>query len=305
MPDLGSYQRKTWRRAVPEMTCEYFPSMVLPAMKAALGQNLQHSTLDLVLYVIMAKASPSDPLTIFASLENTEISSGPMIWDTDDEKGYYQDKIDVTIWLQDSGGVIPYMRRIASAPDNVNGDASTSSTIDNNFSVGGNIGFFGGTPTGGVNAGAGTSDSNTFQKNLKDFRVEVDVHDKVVKQSYLMSASSGGPYKQVYDLVPDPNTQMSFGAHFSPIKLFDPPLCAVKSLPLLTQVVWQADDSTEYDAPAGWELHIEISQHLSHIEGTNQFFNVHTTPHPSINVKYAYVEPLPIHDLFQKVAPLT
>ena len=304
MPDLGNYQRKSWRKVVPEMTCQYFPDLVVKTLSTAFGHEIQHSSLDLVLQVIMAKASPSDPLTVYASLENTEISSGAMIWDKTDQKGYFQDKVDIQMWLQDSGGVIPFMRRLATSPDNVNGSSSTSSTIDNNFSMSGNVGFFGGTPTGGVNMGGGTSDSHTFSRNLSDFRVEVDVHDKVVQQSYIMSASSGGPYKNPWDLIPDPNNQMAFADHFSGIKLYDPPVLATKSLPLMTQAVWQSDDSKEVDAPAGWTLHIEITQRLTHIEGTNEFFDVRPTTYPYLVITYKYDEHVPIADLFQKVAPM-
>lgn len=262
----------------------------------------QPTRLSPVARVIIGKASPADPATIWISLENTQIASGKMLINNDDHKGWFQDRIDVELTILEPDGT-PSTRfnRVSDGPQTGNGSSSTSSSISFTFSASGSIGFFGPTPTGSVGGSAGVSESHSFGHSLEDFRVENNSDSLVARHSYIMAASSGAAYNKAIDLAPDGGS-IGLTAAFQGIKLYDPPPLATANLQLISQCVWQAANSLEVADTL--TLRIGITQHVSDVDGTNEFFNIHRHSR-GLTLHYTYTVSLPMAAVAQSTDALT
>ena len=288
--------RKDWVVTVPQKTSDVgrgLLSMLPPAMAAGFANIVfQPTRVDLVLHVIIAKASASEPVTIFASLENSTVSSGKMLVDKPDQKGWFQDNVKVEMWLEEANGQPRTdLFRMSDGPATYNGTGATSSSVSFSFSGGVNAGFFGGTPTGGASATVGVSDSHGFSSNLMDFRVVNNSDQYKAEHSYLMSKSADGPaYNTPTDLVPDGGS-IGFIQAFQAIKLYTPPDLATANLPLLSQCVWQANHPKDIHDTV--MLKIRVTQHLTMVDGTNNGFTI--SSHASNqSVAYGHQEPVPL-----------
>lgn len=303
MPDnsLTAMARKEWTNAVPQKESDYIRAAVealfknMPGMKdfKAPG-SFQKSELGLVVHVIMAKASDTDPITIWVSLENSSVSSGRMTYDEAWEKGYYQDQVEVEMWLEDlKGNARTDMRRIADGPKTANGSGSTSSAISFSFSGSGNLGFFGGTPTGGASASVGATESHSFSQNLTDFKV-INYSDQYrAKHTYKMAESSGAKYDKAIDLVPKGDA-IGFTEAFKGIQLYSPPDIATSNLSLLSQCVWQARDNREIKEDLN--LKIRVTQKTVKVTGSNNFFTVDASS-SGYKIDFGHSERLPLSQL--------
>lgn len=282
--------------SVPDM--HGMRAMLLAALKASGKTQLQGTKLDLVLFVVIGKATPLDPATIYASLENTQISSGEMFIDQDDQRGYYQDKITVEMVINEPDeSQSTRFTRVSDGPETANGTSSTSSTVSFSFSDSANVGFFGPTPTGGAGVSAGATVSRSFARNLTDFRVANNSDNRTVKHDYIMSASSGGAYDKATDLVP---SDLDFISSFQGIKLYEPPPLALNNLNIISQAAWQADNND--DVAETLTLKIIVTQQCSMVDGTNNFFTVHSHSSGQI-VTYSYAFDLPMHLVSQSTDP--
>lgn len=270
-----------WKKVIPTMGSYYLSDQVSPGMKQspldmvrAAGGVTPKAQLDLVVTCTVGKAGPDKPMTIHVSLENSHISSGNMLWDDDDKRGYFQDLVEVGMYLiADGGRVMQDFDRAADGPQTANGSSSTSSSVSVSFSAGAsaNIGFFGDTPTAGagLSGSVGITNTHAFARNLTDFKVINHSDQRRILHEYKMSASSGGKYDRDVDLVPD---HLGFGESFSGIKLHHPPALATSNLPLISQAVWQANSNKEYDQTI--QLGIIVRQRTILVEGTNNFGKV-------------------------------
>lgn len=268
--------------------------MIQTALKADGKTQLQGTKLDLVLFVVIGKATPLDPATIYVSLENTQIASGDMMANSDDHRGYYQDKVTVQMFIKEPDGT-PSTRftRVSDGPETANGTASTSSTVSFSFSESGNVGFFGPTPTASVGISVGSSVSHSFSRNLTDFRVANNSDNRIVTHDYVMSASSGGAYDKAVDLVP---VDLDFAASMQGIKLYDPPPLALDNLNIISQAAWQADNTD--DVHETLTLQIQVTQQCSMVDGSNNFFSISRHATASI-VTYSYALSLPMDAVAQ------
>lgn len=246
------------------------------------------SKLDLSLACSISKGGDDQPIQIIASLENSTISCGGLLVDARDNKSYFQDRVNVSMTIERH----PDLVRVSDGPATANGSSSTSSTISFSVSGGVNAGFFGPTPTGGANVGASMSSSHSFSRNLSDFTVTNRSDNHTARHEYHMNASSGAPYKHPHDLVPVDN--MDFGDHFKGITLFDPPELAIANLPIISQMVWQANHNRDIDETL--MLTIKVEQHLASVSGTNKFFTVHWDTGGQ-TITYTHKERLPLHKL--------
>lgn len=279
----------SWKSIVPTKKSYYYSSKnfgpttiselsLMQDLAKAMGKTLQQAKLDLVVSVTIGKGGANQPLTVHVSLQDSIISSGKMFWDADDERGFYQDQVDVEMFLSRDGTTpIDDLPRASDAPETVNGSGATSSSVSISFSVSGsaNAGFFGGTPTGGVGGGAslGVSNTHSFSKNLSDFKAINNTERYTIRHTYKMAESSGGAYEKAIDLVPK-GDDIGFVQAFRKIKLHRPPDLAISNLPLISQAAWQATTSREYDE----KIHavIKVTQRVVHVEGTNNFTSVHS-----------------------------
>jgi hypothetical protein len=306
--------RREWTKPVPQMERVFWPQLAAGSSKdqhealekvfALLGIERQASKLDLVLHLIVAKASDQDKTTIWCSMEHSNISSGDMVFDKNDTRGYYQDKIIVEMWLTDlQGKPSTQFRRIADGPDTVNGSGSTTSSVSFSFSESGsaNVGFFGGTPTGSVggSVSAGVTQSHSFSKSLQDFRAINDSDQYRAIHTYKMQQSSGAKYNKATDLVPHPD-DMGFTDSFEGIRLYNPPDLATSNFPLISQCVWQSNDSQPVDQDM-W-LKLRVTQRVVLVEGSNEFFSV-SWDSSGYTLSYGYSEKLPMSDIHAPAIP--
>ncbi len=302
--DPGSPTRQ-WKTVVAQKSIDLgmtsinaLPSFIKDTMLATLKQSgkttFQPSKVDLVLDVRIGKASLTEPVTVFASLESSNVSSGTMMINTDSQKGWYQDSVLVEMWLENTNGdARADLMRIADGPDTVNGSGSVTSSVSISFSGGANVGFFGGTPTGGASASIGISDTNSFSRNLTDFRT-INTSDQFrATHEYKMSQSSGGAYDKATDLVPN-GENIGFAGAFQAIRLFTPPDLAINNLPLLSQCAWQANHTR--DIKDSIMLKIRVTQHSAMVDGTNKFFTIASHASAQTNV-YTHTEPVPLGTL--------
>ncbi|WP_326523919.1 hypothetical protein [Sphingomonas sp.] len=296
-----TYADKT---AVPTKVGQYFSDAKLPGLNisvldlmrqaaTAARQPLQESHLDLVISVTVGKGGANQPMTVHVSLEDSIISSGGMLFDRNDKRGYFQDQIVVEMFLT-SDGQTPRsdFRRVSDGPQTVNGSGATSSSVSVSFSVSGsvNAGFFGGTPTGGGSVGAslGVTNSHSFSRNLADFKAVNTSTQTLIQHTYKMSQSSGAAYDSANDLVPKGDAIGFFDA-FKGIVLYNPPDLATSNLPLISQAVWQATSNREYDETIG--VAIKVTQRVVMAEGSNNFVEVHAE---SSGIKMAHWHNQPI-----------
>jgi len=294
---------RDWITSVPQQSADLgaaslnaMPPFLLDLLKNTLpGGKLpvvQPTRIGLVVHVIMAKPSASEPVTIWASMENSAISSGKMMTDKPDQKGWFQDQVTVEMWLEDlNGQKRTDLLRISDGPNTVNGTGSTSSSVSFSFSSSVNAGFFGPVPTGGASVGTSVSESHSFSTNLEDFRVVNNSDQYTAVHHYLMSKSANGPaYNKPTDLAPNGN-DIGFTQAFQGIQLYTPPDLATANLPLASQCVWQANHHNMIKV--GVNLKIRVTQHVVMVDGTNNFFSV--ASHSSAQTAtYGHAEPIPL-----------
>ena len=207
-------------------------------------RELQKSKAHLVVHASMAKPSDSDPVTIWVSLEDSYVSSGPMFYRETYSRGFFQDHVTVRMRLD--GASAPQLLRVSDGPQTANGSGSTSSSVSVTFSAGGNVGFFGPTPTGGANIGVAASDSKSFSRNLTDFRIINTSTDHMAVHEYRMSMSGGKVYDKPVDLWPTLGVMDVYGAALGNLPSFyEPPDLATSNLPLLSQCLWQANHTRD------------------------------------------------------------
>lgn len=295
-----------WRTVCPTSTRDYFSDKKLPFInKSTLdlhkdvaksrGIELQSSHLDLVVTVTIGKAAADQPMTVHVSLEDSVISSGPMFYNQHDKRGYFQDRIDVEMFLSDNRkDPRDDFRRASDGPQTVNGSGATSSSVSVSFSVSGsaNAGFFGDTPTGGAGGSAslGVTNSHSFSRNLSDFKAVNTSGQFRIKHHYKMSESTGGAYLSAHDLVPH-GDDIGFLEALRKIELYHPPDLATSNLPLISQAAWQATSNREYDE----QIHavIKVTQRVVQVEGTNTVTRVHWQS-STTKVSHTHVEPIPL-----------
>lgn len=244
------------------------------------------STLSLVAKITIGKASTRDPITVHVNLLGTSISSGGLVADKDDERGYFQDQIKVTMHLENH----PQLIRVSDGPNTQNGTSHTTSSVSFSFGESGGAGFFGGTPTGNVGVNVGMSASNSFSRDLTDFKVVNKSDSHVVVHQYLMAASSKGPYSHPADLVVMPN----FVESFEGIDLAEPPSLAVDDFPIISQAVWQAQDNRPINETI--MLQVTIEQHLSFVSGYNHWLWIDKS-WKGMNVSFQWNEKIPLQQL--------
>ena len=264
---------------------------------------LQTGHLQLLLSVVIGKPSGDDPVTIFASLDGSTISSGKMFADRNDERGFFQDRVTVRMSVSR-----PDLIAAGDGPSTQNGTAHTSSSTTLSFNTSAGLGFFGPTPTGNVSVGAGYSLSNSFSRDLTDFRVENHTLNNVAVHDYIMAACSGSAYTGPSDLIPSDVSQFVSG-----VVLRNPPPLATANLPLISQASWQANHNDDINAKA--KLHIEIEQICRHVwgqfpsaleiagylltlNGPGLLVKVAQAMHAqAVSITYSWDEPLPLDDL--------
>lgn len=291
-PSIGQMSVDIGLASVPDING--MKQMIQTALQGSGKTQLQGTKLDLVLYVVIGKATPLDPATIYVSLENTQIASGDMMINADDQRGYYQDKVTIQMFIKEPDGT-PSTRftRVSDGPETANGTASTSSTVSFSFSESANVGFFGPTPTAGVGVSVGSSVSHSFSRNLTDFRVANNSDNRIVAHDYVMSSSSGGAYDKSVDLVP---VDLDLITAMKGIKLYNPPPLALHNLNIISQAAWQADNND--DVHETLTLQLQVTQQCTMVDGTNNFFSVSRHASAQI-VTYNYAFSLPMDAVAQ------
>lgn len=266
--DTSAMARKTWTIA-SDMKLTY--DLLSPALAKQVKMPPVEQVADLRLRgnVILAKADPVSLVTLWISLDGTTVKPGKMIYDEEYVKGFYQDRIDIelSICRKDSKGhwvPIPEMKLMSEGPQTYNGTGSTSSSVSVSFSKGGNIGFFGVTPTGGANFGTSVGESHSFSRSLQDFVVEADSSGTQARHSYRMNQSIGSSYDKPTDLIQHIGQSRSASEAFWP-RVYSPPPLALHDFPVISQAVWQAVNADMIDEDAS--LCIYVTQHVYIVEG--------------------------------------
>jgi hypothetical protein len=235
-----------------------------------------------------------DPMTVWASLEGSQVHPGKLLDNADDAVGYFQQQIDVTMTLgTDNNHSVPYFQRLSDGPPTFSGTGSVTSSVSVSFSANLSVGFFGDVPTGGVGGGASHTDTHSFSETLQDFETKNDSDDQTARHTYFLAKSNGNPYSKPEDLVP----QLSFLDRFKPIKLYRPPPLATDNFPLLSQIIWQASDLTHVFRPH--KLFIEIKQSVAWVTATNNFIEVDPVSQTAATVWTKYVD-IPFQDYDHK-----
>jgi hypothetical protein len=284
--DLTVMARMDWPHNPPDIFCK-------------IGDK-QSARLSLRMKLILAKADPRSPVTLWVSLEDTEISPGsPPEHKEDSHHGWFQDRVEVSMSLvrrkdvplsQIPGALqaaklpgvhlpdplptypmIPEMRRISDGPQTWNGSGSVTSSVSFSFTASFSGGFFGDVPTANVSAGGGVNISHSFSRTMQDFETKNETAGDKTDHTYFLTMSSIGAYTQPRDLVPDPDS-MDFTAHFKGIKIGVPPPLATANMEIISQGVWQATHNKDIAEDA--LLRVVVVQHVADVEGTNQFVAV-------------------------------
>ncbi|MBV9860661.1 MAG: hypothetical protein JO267_00780 [Alphaproteobacteria bacterium] len=246
-----------------------FPSVDGAGSWLLSGGRSQTPQLSLVVSMIFAQVDVGEPVTVWASLEGSQVNPGQVLDNADDAVGYFQQKIDVMMTLgTDNNHSVDYFGRLSDGPPTFAGTGAVTSSVSLSISASLNAGFFGDQPTGGVGAGATWTDSHSFSATLADFEVHNHSDSKAARHSYVMSESTGGKYLKPEDLIPD----LGFTDRFKPIKLYRPPPLATDNFPLMSQIIWQARDLTYVFRPH--KLFITVKQSVAWVTATNNFFEV-------------------------------
>jgi hypothetical protein len=238
---------------------------------ATVGSPPQTPELSLVVRAIIAQADVDKPVTLWVSLEDSAVQPGsPMQDNKSDARGYFQDRVDVTMTLgtPNSNQPVRNFLRTSDGPTTYSGTGSVSSSATVSVSGNAGVGFFDDVPTGSLGGGVASGNTYTFGRSLADFEVINDSDSRVIRHSYVMSESKGGPYDKPEDLVPS----LSFTEMFHPINLHELPALATDNLPILSQAAWQSSDNN--GVKQGHTLYIYIKQHLTWVTATNQFVRV-------------------------------
>jgi hypothetical protein len=295
LDDLGfAMARREWTTAHPRMRMDLFSGPRLAQMEAearAQRKPLQHSRLDLVTRVIIGKASLHEPVTLYASLEGSEISSGPMLHDTPCRKGYFQTKVSVGLYLTDSRGNRRCdFRRAADGPDAVDGTAATPSCVSFPFSksLSLNDGFFGGRSGGGATGSLGLFSAICFARDLRGFRTVNHRPEHGARHEYILSTTSGGSYAEPRDMVGSSGQIGLFGRGAG---LHNPPRLATGSLPLVSHCVWKADHNSHIDETI--YLNIDVTQTVTSVS-TGGGATESQPQAETITLTYRIEEPVPL-----------
>ncbi len=294
----GTSIQKEWTTSHPRLFVDYFGAERLPRMDVearAQGKELQRSQLDLVSRVIIGKPSPDEPVSIYVSLEGSEISGGSMLWDSPWRKGFFQTRIGVSLSLSDLRGERrTEFVRVADGPDPGEGSASTLSAVGFDYAK---------TPTANeaffdIDSGRaietspplGFSSARAIPADLRGFRVLNSRPRHGARHEYIMSSSSGGSYDSPRDLV-QPHEQAGLFDFISGSMLHTPPAGATGRLALPSQCVWQADHARAIRETI--YLNIEITQRVTCVTTECARAGGHPDAE-TITVSYRVEDPIPL-----------
>ena len=129
---------------------------------------------------------------VLVDLSGTVVSPGKVLFDRDDKRGYFTDRVEVRLWFEDEPRLT--VRQAGPATSDEGGSASTSMS----FSVSG--GFFGETPTANV----GWSISSGVSQQLPDFEIQKDVGSEgraALRHAYVLRLIEGNVYYDPIDAV--------------------------------------------------------------------------------------------------------
>lgn len=257
-PELGNFQR---------IAQDYVP---LPQQSTTIQGTTQVAEMGIVYSYIIAKASDDDPVCVFATLEGSVIQPGAMAYDQEDIRGFFQDEIDVKMWIGPDAKTktaSPDFRRVHDQPGSVNGTGSSSSSLSVSISANVSGGFFGGTPTANVGGSIGQTETHSYSHSLQDFEVKNTSHSHQIHHVYaMMQSEQGVPYTTPTDLWPEYNHE-NLVDDFCGTQLNDPPALAKSNLSLHSMAFWKAAHTNDFTSPL--YLHFEIAQRLQYMEGTN------------------------------------
>ncbi|WP_424932658.1 hypothetical protein [Amaricoccus macauensis] len=297
--DLGGISTlKEWTTAHPRLRVDYFGAERRAGMEAeaiAQAKELQCSKLDLVTRVIIGKASREDPVSIYASLEGSGISTGPSLWDSPLRKGYFRTRVAVSLYLTDLRGERRIdFTRIADGPDTGDGGENTRSSVgfDHPTPDDSHEAFF------DIDSGRaiestpplGFTSPRTITGDLGGFRVINSAPRHGARHEYVMCSSSGGSYENPRDLV-QPHAQAGLFDFISGSELHTPPACATNRLPLISQCIWQADSARAMAETV--YLNIDVTQSVTCVSTERARAGGHPDTE-TITLSYHVEEPVPL-----------
>ncbi|MCB1907592.1 MAG: hypothetical protein KDH15_09505 [Rhodocyclaceae bacterium] len=295
--------------SLPEDDTQYLIHEIIPAdiaddivMEVSPRQNAQ---LRLRAKIIIAKATPGAETYVYISLENTEISPGPMQVNKVNAKGFFQDLVTVTMTITrakkgEKPAPADEFLLLADAPGTQNGTGTTTSSVS--FSVNGaaSAGFFGPAPMATVQEGAGFTQSCSFSANHPNFATANDSTGRSAIHRYLMeTAHQGMAYKEPEDLIdhtkpanPDIFSNLLHPDKWGVSTVMDPPKLACSNLELVSQAVWRSRNGHPIATDAHIELKIEqrLQKVVSNTKGLDAFDVSSTVTHSAtirLNLPFA------------------
>lgn len=179
--------------------------------------------LNPTLTVVSSKAPLSSDVSekfLYVSLEDSSVIAGPMVEDTTDKKGYFTEKLEVLIELEDA--VLRQSRPLTTAVGGSHTD-STDQSI--------NVGIFGRDP----NASLSISHNSSTSTSSQDYNI-ANYSDASVKLDYSLGLVDGASYNTPTDLV---------GSVFDQCNLHALPPRAATSLPLDAKAVFSCSDDLD------------------------------------------------------------
>jgi len=194
-----------------------------------------------------------DNTFIAVSMEGTDVAAsdnGRMTWDKDDKRGFYLERVDIGISIDD-----PSYYVAVDSPATTMGSESTTSSSQLDLNV--NAGTFGPVPTGGVAAGVAIGTS--FSVSLNDWRTENNSRNAVIMHSLAMAASEGAPYESAEDLL-----DTSVGGQFKGTPLYKVPHISIANLPVLSSGIFVSKGKQYRDTV----LSIGVTVRLASVEKT-------------------------------------
>lgn len=138
--------------------------------------------------------------TIFITLENSEITSAGLFTDTNHYRGYFQDSVRVRMSIDHDD-----MTLYSDGPQDVNGAATTTSSVSVSNSISANVGVFDEAATGGVGASSTFSKGSSCSASLLNFEVRNRSARDVDHEYRMATTADGTKYDNPYDLFIPPD----------------------------------------------------------------------------------------------------
>lgn len=224
----------------------------------------------------------SDPKThtdkrrrfVYVNLNGTKFGCSPR-FDQNDVRGGFIDRVAAQVWIQKAGPGndpthnVPGLGIVDESPKTKNASGRVTSSIS--FSVSGELGIQGKTPSAGI--GAGVTIGQSFSHDVSDFTFYNRSTVSLLYHIFEMTQTGNGhPYSSARDLL-DPLQSPFVGA-----RLHSLPALAKSNVPIVSQAIWtNIDDAAIAPEYNNLEVAVALRPSYSFIAASAEFFSIRSS----------------------------